>query len=44
MRRARQVTLAKKRLELLKDLAPAALKDVALSLGVDPATVGVPKK
>ncbi|MBK7262567.1 MAG: type VI secretion system protein TssA [Rubrivivax sp.] len=43
LRRARGL-LERNFLELLKDLAPAALKDVALSLGVDPATVGVPKK
>ena len=39
LRRARGL-LERNFLELLKELAPAALQDVARSVGVDPATVG----
>lgn len=43
LRRAR-VLLERSFLELLKELAPAALNDVAKTVGVDPATVGQTKK
>ena len=39
LRRARTL-LERNFLELLKELAPAALQDVAKSVGVDPATIG----
>jgi type VI secretion system protein ImpA len=41
LRRARTL-LERNFLELLKELAPAALQDVAKSVGVDPATIGPP--
>lgn len=43
LRRARAL-LEKRFLELLKELAPAALNDVAKSVGVDPTKVGVEQK
>ncbi len=43
LRRARGL-LERNFLEIIKELAPAALKDLAASVGVDPASIGPPKK